>query len=381
MQHPIRVLHIVGRMDQGGIETLLMNLYRNIDRSVIQFDFLTHSSQKGFFDKEITSLGGRLYSIVSPFSGRGVFLYRRELSSFFKEHPEYTIIHSHMNTFSGIILSIAKKAGVKTRIAHSHTTIAASSFKTPFWKLSRMFGQDAVSHFFSCSQDASSWSFGRYADKAVIFKNAIDLDIYRFSNETRQIYRNELELQEKYVVGHVGRFNEIKNHTFLIDVFTKLLQKKENAVLLLAGDGPLLSEMQKKVQTLGIADAVMFLGNRDDVAKLLCAIDIFVFPSTNEGLGIVTIEAQASGLPCLVSDALPLEVKVTEKVAYIPLGKGPEYWASSIASCPIRVDRSKAYLEVKEAGYDIEESAKWLMDFYMNSTFAPKIHNISHAKP
>lgn len=366
MKEPIRILQVVGVMDQGGIETLLMNLYRNIDRSMIQFDFLTHSSKKGFFDDEIKSLDGKIYSVVNPLSARGVFQYNKVLTHFFTEHPEYTIVHSHMNTFSGIILSIAKKTGVKTRIAHSHTTIAASSIKTPLWKFSRLFGHNAITHYFACSRDAAKWSFGKHSDKAVIFKNAIDLEKYQFSKNTREISRNELDLKDKYVVGHVGRFNEIKNHSFLIDIHVKLLKKKKNAVLLLVGDGPLLPDMRKKANDLDVADSILFLGNRDDVEKLLCAMDIFVFPSTNEGLGIVAIEAQASGLPCFVSDILPDEVKVTQLLEYVPLEKCADTWASRIQTCHLPENRAEAYLEVKEQGYDIKESAEWLKYFYIN---------------
>lgn len=366
MNQPIRILHVVGVMDQGGIETLLMNLYRNIDRTLIQFDFLTHCTKKGFFNDEIISLGGKIYSVVNPLSFTGVFQYKKQLTHFFTEHPEYTIVHSHMNTFSGIILSIATFSGVKTCIAHSHTTIAASSIKTPLWKLSRLFGQSSISHYFACSRDAAKWSFNRHAEKSVIFKNAIDLEKYRFSSETRETYRNELNLNDKYIVGHVGRFNEIKNHNFLIDVYAKLREKKKDAVLLLVGDGPLLSDMRKKAKEMGIIDSIIFLGNRDDVEKLLCAMDIFVFPSTNEGLGIVAIEAQVSGLNCLVSDALPQEVKVTNLLTYASLKNGPDYWASHIQRSVTPDNRDKAYIEVKNQGYDIKESAKWLKNFYIN---------------
>ena len=184
--------------------------------------------------------------------------------------------------------------------------------------------------------------FWKHPDKAVIFKNAIDLEKYRFSNATRKRYRNELDLENKYVIGHVGRFNQIKNHSFLIDVYAKLQKRRKDAVLLLVGDGPLLSNMQKKANELGIADTVMFLGNGDDVENLLCAMDIFIFPSTNEGLGIVAIESQASGLPCLVSDTLPYEAKVTDLLEYIPLKNGADYWASRIQENQVLENRDES---------------------------------------
>ncbi|MEA3323455.1 MAG: glycosyltransferase, partial [Patescibacteria group bacterium] len=251
-EQPIRILHIVGIMDQGGIETLLMNLYRNIDRSVIQFDFLTHSTQKGFFDDEIMSLGGKIYSVVNPFSITGALKYQKALSDFFTEHPEYTIVHSHMNTFSGIILNIAKKSGVKKRIAHSHATDIENPIKRQIGHISKILGQNSITHFFACSKAAAKWSFGKQVAKTMIFKNAIDLSQYRFSNKIRSEYRKQLNLEDKYVIGHVGRFTEIKNHSFLIDIFSKLHATRNNTTLLLIGDGPLLKDIKHKVKELGL---------------------------------------------------------------------------------------------------------------------------------
>jgi len=366
MKKAIRILHIVGVMDQGGVETLLMNIYRNIDKSMIQFDFLTHSTQKGFFDDEIKLLGGKIYSVISPFSLKGIFQYKKQLTCFFTKHPEHTIVHSHMNTFSGMILNIIKSPKIKTRIAHSHTTLAANKIKTPLSILAKFFGQNAITHYFSCSQDAAKWGFGKYSDQAIIFKNAIELEKYQFSEASRKQYRNKLNLKNKYVVGHVGRFNEIKNHNFLINIHENLIKKEKDARLLLVGDGPLLSTIKKKVQNRGLHDSVIFLGNREDVDKLLCAIDIFVFPSINEGLGIVAIEAQTSGLNCLVSDTLPSEVKVTPLLKYLSLDSGSDHWALHIQKYKkIKKERDKFYLKIKKQGYDIKEMSIWLQKFYL----------------
>ncbi len=220
MQAPLRVLHIVGIMDQGGIETFLMNLYRHIDRSVIQFDFLTHGSKKGFFDDEINSLGGRIYSVVNPFSLKGMFHYRKELLHFFREHPEYTIVHSHMNTFSGIILSIAKQADIPVRIAHSHASGISNPVRLPMGMAAREFGKSSITHFFACSKDAAKWNFRKNADNTTIFKNSICLEKYRFSKAARSAYRKQLGIENKYFLGHIGRFTKLKKHTFLIDIYS-----------------------------------------------------------------------------------------------------------------------------------------------------------------
>ena len=367
MKQPIiRVLHIVGIMNQGGIETLLMNLYRNIDRSIVQFDFLVHSNNEGYFNKEIISLGGKIYSIINPFSLKGMFQYNKELSSFFKKHTEYTIVHSHMNTFSGIILSVAKNAGVNIRIAHSHATGISNPIRRPMGIIAKHFGEDAITNSFACSRDAAKWNFNKTSEKTYIFKNTIDIEKYRFSKKTRMLYRNKLGLKNKHVVGHIGRFDKIKNHSFLIDIHAKLIKKQENTVLLLIGEGPLLTYIQKKVHDLNIDNSVIFLGNRNDVEKLLCAMDLFILPSINEGLGIVAIEAQTSGLPCFVSDALPPETKVSSLLNYLPLSKGTDYWASYIQEKITSRNRDNAYIEVKKQDYDIKKSAEWLKNFYIS---------------
>ena len=365
MQFPIRVLHVIGNMDQGGIESLLMSLYRNIDRKIIQFDFLTHTKRKGFFDNEIKALGGRVYEVISPFSIKGIFFYQSQLRNFFKKKPHFNIVHSHMNTFSGIILIAAKAMGIETRIAHSHTTVAANKLKTPMWKLSKLFGQKAITHRFTCSKEAAVWSFGKYADTARLFKNAIDVSMYNFNQSFRNDIRDNLNLKNKFVIGHVGRFNEIKNHPFLIDVFANYLKINKDSVLILIGDGPLKQSIKLKVNKLKIENSVIFLGNRNDVNILLCAMDIFVFPSINEGLGIVAIEAQASGLPCLVSSALPKEVKITENLEYASLKDGPEHWANRINKLKGN-DRINTYKSIVDNGYDIIECSEWLTGFYVD---------------
>ena len=351
-------------MDPAGIETLLMSIYRNIDRLLIQFDFLTHSTQKGFFDDEIISLGGKIYSVVNPFSIKGIVQYQKKLSTFFKEHSEYSIVHSHMNSYSGMILKVAKKYGLKVRIAHSHTSYHSSFIKRQLVYISKILGKNTNTHSFACSKDAAKWSFGKEADHAIIFNNAIDTSRFKFSSKIRSEYRKQLNLEDKYIIGNIGRFVEKKNHGFLIDTFQKVHATKDNAVLLLMGDGPLLKEMQEKVKELELDDSVLFLGNRDDIEHLLCTMDIFVFPSIHEGLGIVAIEAQASGLNCLVSNTVPQEVKITPLLNYIPLEKGTDYWASQILNCPIYTNRDDAYLEVKKQGYDIKENTEWLKKFY-----------------
>lgn len=368
MTKPIRILHIVGTMNQGGIECLLMSLYRAIDKNKVQFDFLTHSKQKAFFDDEIESLGGRIFNIINPFSLKGFVQYKAQINNFFTQQSEYKIVHSHMNTFSGIILNTIKKThpNICTRIAHSHTTCSEPlKIKTIMWRIARLLGQNSITHRFSCSKDAAYWSFSKFPDKSIIFNNAIDTVEYKFNKDTRNKYRAELNIDNNFILGHVGRFNAIKNHAFLLDVFAKTSQANSDAVLLLVGDGPLLSDMKLKANELGLKNKIIFLGNRTDVSQLLSAMDAFIFPSINEGLGIVAVEAQTSGLPCLVSDALPQEVKLTNNLHFLSLDESANFWANKINKITLAENREQKHLEISKQGYDINETSLWLTDFYL----------------
>lgn len=245
MGTPLRVLHVVVNMNRGGAETLIMNLYRNIDRSKVQFDFLT--CKEGVFDEEIVKLGGKVHRIsyVTDVGHRG---YIKALNTFFSSHPQYKIVHSHMDKMSGLVLRSAKKARVPVRIAHSHNTSSegGATAKIYKWYAGKSIGTCAT-HLLACSNAAARWLFADKADTAKILKNGIDCDRFLFRPEIRKQVRKELQIeQEAFVIGHVGRFAYQKNHTYLIDLFAQLTQFRPNSILLLAGEGPLRLEMEKK---------------------------------------------------------------------------------------------------------------------------------------
>jgi glycosyltransferase involved in cell wall biosynthesis len=362
----IRVLHVVGKMDRAGTETLLMNLYRNIDRLIIQFDFIVWDTERGDYDDEIRSFGGKIF--YSPkYNGLNHFKYVGWWKNFFHMHPEYKIIHGHQRVTAALYLYIANKYGLVT-IAHSHSISSGTGLKALAKDILQFPIRYVADWFFACSFHAGEWLFGKRicsGGKFIVLKNAIDTSRFRYNPKLREIIRAKLNLTNKLVLTNVGRMEEPKNHKFLIDVFCEFHNLMSNSVLLLIGDGYLHSTLEKKVSDLGLTGSVMFLGTRVDVEDLLHASDAFVFPSLYEGLGIAIIEAQSSGLPCIVSDRVPDEARLTDLFYKLSLGSSPVEWAETIFNCiqnKQRIDRSD---EIKAAGYDISETSKWLLEFYI----------------
>lgn len=361
MSEPIRVLHVVTHMNRGGLETMLMNYYRNIDRNQLQFDFLVHRKERAAYDDEIESLGGRIYRLppLNPFD----LHYRKQLQQFFFLHPEYKIVHSHIDCMSAIPLKAAKKAGVPVRIAHSHNNNQDKDAKYILKLLYKHRIAQNATKLMACSQAAGKWMFG--GQEFDVLNNAIDAKSYQFNQKIRDAQRKAMGLsQDSFVVGHVGRFSPQKNHEFVIEIFAELLKKK-NATLLLVGDGDLRGAIQEKVHRLGIENQVVFTGIRDDVANLMQVMDVFVFPSYNEGLPLTVVEAQAAGLPCFISDGVPIECKLTNLVKQISLTAAPREWANKIANVGDTV-REDTYLEICDSGFDVQSNVKKLTAFYLN---------------
>lgn len=365
---PLRVLHVLHSMNCGGAETLIMNIYRNIDRERVQFDFLVNVFDRMFFEREIESLGGRIFRM--PFLTKVTpLVYARNLRRFFMEHPEIKIVHSHLETTTGLILKQAARAGVPVRIAHSHnsrfTREGARFWPENIYKsyCRRKIVPNATA-LFGCSGLANRWLYGASDDKAAVVKNGIEPERYQFSEAVRAEVRTELSAMDSTVVlGHVGRFNDQKNHLFLIDIFAEYVRRNSDTLLALAGEGVLLEAVSEKVRGLGLTDKVRFLGLRGDVNRLLQGFDVFLLPSKFEGLSIATVEAQAAGLPCVVSDAVPSEAdQGCGLVTFCPLG-GASKWADVIENLP--TERKRAADAVRAAGYDIKDTAKMLEDFYV----------------
>lgn len=358
----MRVLQVVTHMNRGGLETMLMNYYRHMDRNHVQFDFLVHRQEKAAYDEEIELLGGMIYRmpVLNPFSNS----YKGELDKFFTEHSEYKVIHVHQDCLSSVILKVAEKHGVPVRIAHSHCASQDKNLKY----LIKMFYQRRIpqcaTHLLACGEEAGKWMF-RGADFKVL-NNAINTYLYRYDKIKREHMRKQLGVDEDtLLVGHVGRFNYQKNHTFLVDIF-KNVCKHRKAKLILVGDGILRSEIEQKVKTANLEENVIFTGVRSDVTDLLQAMDAFVFPSNYEGLPVTMIEAQAAGLPCFISDKVSIECKKTDLVQQIPLSAGADTWAEVIINGQVE-ERRDTSEEIKKSGFDIQENAKRLQQFYMRA--------------
>ena len=358
----VRVLHIVTNMDRGGLETMLMNYYRHMDREKIQFDFLEHRMDRAAYDDEIESLGGRIFRLprLNPLSSD----YYHALNAFFAAHPEYRIVHSHLDCMSAYPLGAAKNAQVPVRIAHAHSTSQDRNWKLVFKLISKKLISLYTTDLFACSADAGEWMFG--TKDVHILPNAIDIERYAFNLLIRNQTKKALGLDDAFVIGHVGRFSAVKNHSFLTDIFAQIKRQEPNSKLLLVGAGSEMQAVQQKVKTLGLGADVIFTGVRNDVANLMQAMDVFVFPSLYEGLGIVLIEAQAAGLPCVVSDTIPREAYLTDLVTAEKLSSSVEKWAEKILKkrdFP-RTDRRD---EIAAHGFDITTEAVKLQEFYINA--------------
>lgn len=357
----IRILQCVNDMHRAGLETMLMNYYRNIDRTKIQFDFLTHRPYRSDYDDEIEKMGGKVYYAPRLYP-QNYPNYFKWMKNFFKEHPEYKIVHSHIDTMSYLPLLAAKKAGVPIRIAHSHNTSLDKDFKYLLKQYFRLRINSVCTHRLACGKEAGTFLFGNRDFKVI--PNAIDSEKFYFNKDLRDEKRKELGLVGKFVVGHVGRLSYQKNHKFLIEIFNELLKKESDSILLLVGVGEKEEELRRQVKNLGIDDKVRFLGNRSDVNELYQAMDVFVMPSFFEGIPVVGVEAQFANLPCIFSDKVPREVRFTDNCAFLPLSKSPDIWVNDILK-DYNNCRLKQLHNFKDSIYNIEYSHTLLENVYL----------------
>lgn len=359
----IRILHVVTYMGYGGLETMLMNYYRHIDRRKVQFDFLVHRDFEAEYDSEIKALGGRIYRLpkLNPFSPK----YLSALNNFFKEHKEYSIVHSHLDCMSAIPLKYAARHGVKTRISHAHSSNQTRDKKYFLKLIFKKFIPFYATHLFACAEDAGRWMFGK--KKFIVINNAIDTEKYIFDPLKSEKTRKELHIpHDAFVLGHVGRFDPPKNHTFILSVFSSLIKKLPNSYLLLVGKGALEEDIKKTATSLKIAERVIFAGSRDDVPIILSAMDAFIFPSLYEGFGIAVIEAQAAALPCFISEGVPSECDLTGLVKQLNLSDGEEKWSSAVIP-KSEYSRGDMSAVIKAAGFDIRSNTEFLQKFYLES--------------
>lgn len=371
MKEPIRVLQVLGGTGLGGAESRVMDLYRSVDRTQVQFDFAVHNAQRDHFDDEIEKLGGHIYR-MPRFRLYNWPAYRGAWKRLFMEHPDYVCVHGHMTSTASIYLPVAKKAGVKRTVAHARSAGTDAGWKGRLTRLMRRNLWKKTDYCFACSALAGEAVFGKRAcEKGTVhvIPNAIAVEKFVFDPEKREKMRGRLHVQERFAVGHVGRFNPMKNHPFLLEIFAQIKKEKENAVLLLLGEGGGMNAAKEKAHQLGIADCVYFLGNQENVADYYQAMDFLVFPSLYEGMPGTVLEAQAAGLPCLIADTITPEVQVTELVQAMSLNASAQEWARNVtgrvqkASETGQKRRSRAE-ELKKAGFDVNSQARRMTAFY-----------------
>ena len=366
MSEPVRILQVFGCLDRGGAENMIMSVYRNIDRSEMQFDFVVHLDREGDFDSEVKAMGGRIFC-APKYSGLNHFEYKKWWDSFFKNHPEYKILHSHVRSTASIYTKIAKKYGVKT-IVHSHSTVVSGKGLSASVKsfLQRNI-TDNADVCLACSLQAGKWLFKNR--DFIIYPNTIDSEKFIFDRQKREKLRLQLGIDENTLtVGHVGRYHPLKNHRFLMDIFSEVLKIKTDSKLLMVGDnigsgGIPKSELEAYAKEKGIYDNCIFAGNVSNVSDYLSAFDVFVFPSIHEGLPVTLIEAQAACLPCIVSSNVSKECAVTDLVGFESIDKPASVWAQEI----IKKDGFRRYdmsRQMYDAGCDVKAGAKMLTDIY-----------------
>lgn len=360
----IKILYVFGGiMGYGGTEAYLMNYYRHMDKSKLQIDFIMHGTGEGVYDKEIIENGGKIYHV--PVKSKDYFGNIRGLKKVMAQN-QYDIVHVHMDAMNSVVLKIAKQAGIKVRISHSHNTNYLTNNKLKILlndKAKRKIEMYAT-HLWGCSEAACKWLYGEQA-KFEVIPNAIDVEKFKFNLERRDMLRKELRLEDKFVLGHVGRIEYQKNHEFLIKIMSEL-QEKDNIVLVCVGSGSLEKVVKEQTKTAGIGHKVKFLGNRKDVSELLNTFDLFLLPSRFEGLPVVAIEAQANGLKCLFSSEITKEVDITKNNMFLSIDKEIENWKEAIMeSVQQGFEREEKFKEIiiKE-GYEINSAAKKLLKKY-----------------
>lgn len=374
MSKKIKVLYFVDRLLIGGIQTFILNNIKYIDRNKIEIDFLILDDGNTYdTENDLKKQGYNIYKLKNVWIRKPTdyFKYFKKIDKFFKEHHDYKVVHLHSSSKNFYVLKSAKKYGIPVRIAHSHNIgfQAKSKLQIMIGNLCKPLLKKYATDYFACSEIAGEWLFGKkevQKNNVKVIQNAVDLKKFKFNEDTRNKIRKELGIEDKLVIGHVGRFTTQKNHNFLIDIFNEIHKKNSNSVLMLVGTGEKEAEIHEKVKKLGLEESVLFIGFKNNVNEYMWAMDLFVFPSLFEGLGLVLIEAQATGMKCFTSkDVVPEEAKVSSLLQYISLNDSAKLWADEILKN--KVVRNNKYKDIKEKGYDICDTGKELEEFYINN--------------
>ncbi|MFP3869170.1 MAG: glycosyltransferase family 1 protein [Desulfobacteraceae bacterium] len=371
---PKRILHIVGGMNRGGVETWLLHVLRHSDSSCYHHDFLVHTNQTCAYDEDIRSSGSRI--IPCPFTHRPLS-YAREFKRLLRLHGPYDIVHSHVHFYSGFTLRLAHQVGVPVRIAHSHSDTKKLQAKAGlprrlYLALMKKWLNTYATAGLACSRPAAAALFGsdwQNDGRWQVLHNGIDLNPFFIKLNTTNL-RSELGIpRNAFVIGHVGRFFEPKNHAFLVDIALEIAKREPTCYFLLVGDGPLRPPIEEKFAQAGLAAKTIFAGARADVPFLMRrAMDVFLFPSLFEGLGLVLVEAQASGLPCIISDVVPREAEVVKTlVQRLSLGQPPSVWAEAVLEArhsSHSITKEQALAMVEQSPFNILSGVKSLEQVY-----------------
>lgn len=360
----IRILHMIGSLEMGGSQTMVMTLYRSIDKEKFQFDFIIDCDTKSVFEEEIKRMGGKIFRLPK-FNGINFMKVGQAWNDFFQNHPEYKILHSHVRSYASLYLPIAKAHEVRT-IIHSHNTSNGKGLTSVIKCVLQYPLRFQADYFFGCSEMAGRWLFGEkivQSDRYFMLRNAVDLERFAYQPQIREKIRYELGVDTNtLLIGHVGRMNPQKNHHFLIDCFYKVTNQRSDVKLLLLGDGELRGKISQQIRQSGLENQVIMPGVKENVEEYFSAMDCFLLPSLHEGLPVVVVEAQANGLQCFLSDAVTKEVQLSELVQYLPITQGDDPWVNALLNCKnYHKDVTK---EIKDSGFCVKESSKWLSDFY-----------------
>lgn len=373
MSEKVKVLYFIDRMLRGGIQTFVIENMKHMDKNKIQIDYLLlDDGVKYELEDTLKEMESNVYKLKGVWLRKPTdyFNYFKKIDDFFSQHNDYKVVHLHSSSKNFYILKSAKKYGIPVRIAHSHNIGFQSKNKIQIMigNLCKPLLKKYATDYFACAYLAGEWLFGKKAvkdGKVRVIHNAVEYEKFKFNEEKRIEIRNRLNINEKLVIGNVGRFSEQKNHEFLIDIFNEIHKKNKMSTLMLIGKGEKEELIRKKVKELGLENDVIFMGFCDNVNELMWAMDIFLMPSLHEGLPVVGIEAQAAGLPCFMSKyVITDEVKITELVKFIELKQSPREWAEEILNSDLSRKNTKA--EIEQARYLIMDTAKELENFYIN---------------
>ena len=361
MEKPVKVLEMIGALNFGGSQAMIVNLCKEMDKDKVQCDFIVDHPEYMGMAPIVEEMGSKIY-IMPTFRGTNLKEVKEAWNRFFTEHPDYQILHSHSRSYASIYLPIAKKYGLKT-IIHSHNTSNGKGIIALIKNMLQYPLRKRADYFIGCSKEAGLWLFGEKivkGDKFYVLNNAIDTDKFTYDENVRNEYRENFGLKDEKVFIQIGRLSEQKNHLFTLKIFNKYLETDKDARLFIVGNGELKNTIIDKINELNIADKVVMLEGRSDVNKLLQMADVFLMPSFFEGLSVAAVEAQASGIRCLLSDKCNKDVDITRLCEFLPLKE--DVWVKEMSEdLPLR-EYTKDM--IVDAGFDVKNTAKWLEDFY-----------------